>query len=184
VSDCLTDLTQCNDQRVAVAGDRARPTARKGAVTMPAGLIFFHLVGVVVWVGGMFFAYLCLRPAAAELLAPAPRLRLWRGVLARFFVWVAWAAALIAASGLSLLTLHGGARVPLGWHLMSASGMAMIAIYLYVVAGPFVALKRALDAEDWPAGALALKRVRQWVAVNLTLGLLTIGLATLGRLLG
>ena len=33
-------------------------------------LIAMHVLAVVVWVGGMFFAYFCLRPAAAKLLQP------------------------------------------------------------------------------------------------------------------
>ena len=38
-------------------------------------LLFLHVAGVVVWVGGMFFAYVCLRPRAASQLEPPPRLR-------------------------------------------------------------------------------------------------------------
>ena len=35
-----------------------------------------HVLGAVVWVGGMFAAYLCLRPAAGSL-EPPLRLKLW-----------------------------------------------------------------------------------------------------------
>ena len=34
---------------------------------------FLHLASVIVWVGGMFFAYVCLRPVAASQLAPTHR---------------------------------------------------------------------------------------------------------------
>ena len=54
-----------------------------------------HLLGVIVWVGGMFFAHIALRPAAAELLQPAQRLPLLAGALGRFFKWVAWSIVLI-----------------------------------------------------------------------------------------
>ena len=30
--------------------------------------LLFHLLGAVIWIGGMFFAYLALRPAAAMML--------------------------------------------------------------------------------------------------------------------
>ena len=53
--------------------------------------LFLHLAGVVVWVGGMFFAYVCLRPVAAETLDPPLRLTLWVKVFERFFRFV-WAA--------------------------------------------------------------------------------------------
>jgi len=56
----------------------------------------------------------------------------------------------------------------------------MIAIYIYVATGPYRALTHAVDAGDWKAGAAALNRIRQMVATNLALGLLTIAFATLG----
>ena len=61
---------------------------------------FLHILGFTVWVGGMFFAYMALRPVAALQLEPAQRLPLWAGVFARFFPWVWLTVALILASGL------------------------------------------------------------------------------------
>lgn len=146
-------------------------------------LLFIHLAGVVIWVGGMFFAYVCLRPTAVELFDPPQRLRLWRGVFARFFVWVWWAVLLIAASGLVMIGQHGFGAAPLGWHLMMTSGLLMIGIYIYVATIPYAALVQAVEAEDWKSGGAALNRIRQLVGTNLLLGLLTVGFATLGRYL-
>lgn len=150
---------------------------------MTGVLLMLHVLGVVVWVGGMFFAYVCLRPALVELLAPPERLRLWRSVLARFFVWVWWAIALIVASGLVIFVRHGFAAAPLNWHLMMASGLVMIVIFAFVARILYPALSRAVDAEDWKAGSLALTRIRQMVGTNLILGLLTVAVATLGSFL-
>ncbi|WP_200915878.1 CopD family protein [Jeongeupia sp. HS-3] len=146
-------------------------------------LSFLHIASVTIWVGGMFFAYACLRPAAAALLEPAQRLRLWRAVFGRFFVWVWIAIALILASGLAMLLQLGFAAAPRNWHLMLTSGLVMIAIFAYVYAGPYAALVRAVEAEDWKAGGAALGRIRQAVGINLALGVLTIAVATLGRLI-
>ncbi len=146
---------------------------------MQGVLLMLHLSSVVVWLGGMFFAYVCLRPTAMELLEPPARLRLWRGVFSRFFAWVWGAISLIAGSGLIMLVQHGFATAPRGWHLMLASGTVMFVIYIYVATGPYRTLSRAVDAEDWKAGAAALNRIRQMVATNLALGLLTIAFATL-----
>ncbi len=143
-------------------------------------LLFLHIASVVVWVGGMFFAYVCLRPAALELLEAPQRLRLWSGVFARFFTWVWPAVIIIAASGLAMFWQHGFRGAPKGWHLMLANGTVMIAIYIYVVTGPFAALKRAVTAEDWKAGGAALNRIRQMVATNLVLGFFTMAFATVG----
>src|SRR5664279_3390082 len=99
---------------------------RRKIMGLLALLLMLHIMGVVIWVGGMFFAYVCLRPALVELPDPPERLRVWRAVFERFFVWVWWAVALIAASGLIMFIQHGFARSPLSWHLMMASGLVMM----------------------------------------------------------
>lgn len=58
-------------------------------------LVMLHLFGVVIWVGGMFFAYMALRPAASALLDPPQRLLLWSATLQRFFGWVWVSVALV-----------------------------------------------------------------------------------------
>ena len=58
-----------------------------------------HLLAVIVWVGGMFFAHKALRPAAAGLQQPPERLPLLKGVLDHFFRWVWVAIIAILASG-------------------------------------------------------------------------------------
>jgi uncharacterized membrane protein len=142
-------------------------------------MLFVHVSGVVVWIGGMAFAYLCLRPAAVAL-PPPQRLALWAGVLSRFFqlVWVA--VALILVSGYSMLFETGYSRAPLAWNLMQVTGIVMVAVFVSIWAGPWRALQISVDAEDWARGAKALNRIRQRVGFNLVLGALTIAIATLG----
>jgi len=146
-------------------------------------LLFLHIASVTLWVGGMFFAYVCLRPAAAAVLEPPLRLKLWRQVFERFFAWVWGAVVLIAASGMAMLGHVGFAAAPLNWHLMMALGTVMIAVFVYVFAVPYAVLKRAVAAEDWKAAGTALNRIRHAVGGNLLLGVVTIAVATLGRLL-
>ncbi|WP_374259613.1 CopD family protein [Zoogloea sp.] len=142
-------------------------------------LLCVHLLGVIVWVGGMSFAHLCLRPAALAL-APAERLSLWQRVFARFFpiVWVAIAA--IVGSGFAMLLEVGFAQAPRSWHAMAAIGLVMAAIFASIWFGPWRALQRAVTAESWAQGAKALGEIRQRVGLNLALGALTVLLATLG----
>ena len=61
---------------------------------------FIHVLGTIVWGGGMCFAYVALRPAATAVLQPPERLRLWQAAFRRFFSWVWISAAGILASGL------------------------------------------------------------------------------------
>ena len=145
--------------------------------------LFFHLLGAVVWVGGMFFAWVCLRPVAAAALQPPLRLQLWAGVFGRFFPWVWASVALILASGLYLLYLVGERYAPLYAYVMMGSGILMMLIFGHVFFGPYRRLQRAVAAEDWPAGGVALGKIRALVGTNLLLGIFTVAVATLGALL-
>ena len=139
-----------------------------------------HLFGVVVWVGGMFFAYVALRPAAVKTLQPPERLSLWRATFQIFFVWVWLAVALILTSGFYMIWRFGGFNaVPLNVWLMMIAGLAMTGIFTYVYFALYVRLSEAVTAQNWPAGALALAKIRILVGVNLMLGLITVVLGLL-----
>lgn len=142
-------------------------------------MLFLHVLGVVVWVGGMAFAWGCLRPAVTPL-APAQRLPLWVGVFRRFFPLVWIAVALILVSGVGMLLEVGMARAPRAWHLMATTGAVMIGVFVSIWFGPWRALRAAVAREDWAQGAIALNRIRARVEFNLGLGVVTIALATLG----
>jgi uncharacterized membrane protein len=49
---------------------------------------------------------------------------------------------------------------------------------------PYKRLKRAVAAQDWPTGGAALGQIRKLIAINLSLGLVTVTVATLGVYLG
>lgn len=143
---------------------------------------FLHVLSAVVWVGGMFFAYVALRPAAVETLEPPARLKLWAAAFRRFFPWVWAAVVVILGSGFHMLGMLG--RTPAYVVTMLLLGMVMAVIYFYVYFSPFAALKSGCERQDWKAAGAALARIRILVGVNLTLGLLTVAVATLGRLAG
>src|SRR5215475_1967695 len=109
-----------------------------------------HILGAVVWVGGMFAAYVWLRPAAGALEAPQ-RLTLWRNFFAKFFPFVWASVLLLLASGYWMLTTSFGgfAHAPLYINLMQTIGLIMVALYAYLFHGPWLAFKRAVDAQRW-----------------------------------
>ncbi|GAB3257209.1 CopD family protein [Chitinimonas naiadis] len=144
-------------------------------------LRFLHIASVTLWVGGMFFAYICLRPVAASLLEPAIRLQLWRQVFARFFPWVGGIAVIIPVSGFIMISQVGFAAAPRNWHAMMLSGLVMVGIFIYVYIRPYRLLCQAVADQVWPLAGSALNRIRQLVGINLALGVFTIGIATLGR---
>jgi uncharacterized membrane protein len=141
--------------------------------------LFLHLLSDVIWIGGMFLAYVAVRPAAAEVLEPPQRLRLWTGIFRRFFPWV-WAAVIvILGSGFLMIGQMG--TVPSYVIVMTVIGIAMSMIFLHLYFAPFGRLKRAVAAEDWKAGGAALNQIRMLVATNLTLGLINVAVGVLGR---
>lgn len=135
-------------------------------------LQLLHVLATVIWVGGMFFAHQCLRPAALATLEPPQRLTLWRAVFGRFFPWVWGAVIVLLLTGQVLIQQMGGmGAVPVAVHVMVAIGYVMAGIYFYLYFSPFAALKRAVDGQDWPAAGAALNRIRGLVGANLVLGL-------------
>jgi uncharacterized membrane protein len=140
-----------------------------------------HLLAALIWVGGMFFAYVVLRPAAVEVLEPPQRLRLWDVVFRRFFVWVWGSVATLLVSGLYLVYLYGGiAHVARHIHLMLAMGLAMMVIYGYVFFACYVPFSLLVGKQSWKEAGEMLVKIRKLIAVNLTLGMLTVCVAVLG----
>ena len=149
---------------------------------MTALALALHVLGAVVWVGGMFAIYVCLRPALGEL-EPPQRLRLMRTTFAKFFPWVWIAILLLLVSGywMVLVTFGGFAGARLHVHLMQGIGWVMIALFIWLFHVPWLRLKRAVDAGDWPTAGANLNRIRQIIAVNLPLGLIVVIIGASGR---
>ena len=144
-------------------------------------LLLLHLLSAMAWIGGMFFAYFCLRPAAAEVLQPPQRLPLWPATFARFLPYVAVAVVLLLASGLTMLLQVGFRSAPVGWHVMFTLGLVMAALFVYVYARLFPMLRAHCAASAWPAAGQTLAKIRQMVALNLFLGVCTVGAAVSAR---
>lgn len=146
-----------------------------------ASWLLLHLLGVIVWVGGMFFAYFCLRPAAAAVLMPPQRLPLWNATFSRFLRYAALAVVAVLVSGSAMLAQVGMRNAPLGWHLMLGLGLLMGLVFVYVYAYLYPKLRKACQSSQWEQAARALDRIRHMVAVNLGLSALTLLAALLVR---
>ena len=152
-----------------------------------AALKTLHLLSIIVWLGGMVFAHFFLRPAVAALEVPT-RLRLMHEVLGRFFKAVLLASTLAVASGgwmVSLVarqTVQAGATfsIPVAWMVMALLGCVMLLVFGYIRLVLYPCLTRAVTAAAWPVGAAALAGIRQWVMVNLALGVLIVLVTLLG----
>jgi uncharacterized membrane protein len=140
-------------------------------MTIYAGLKALHLLCAVLWVGGMFFAYVVLRPSLAAIEAPQ-RMLLHTQVFRRFFLVIWHALPLILLTGLAMLGYIGG-RAQARWqiHVMLALGLLMAAVFLIIFFGPYRQFRRTTDRNRMASG---LDNIRKLIGVNLILGLLTV----------
>ncbi|KRC11111.1 hypothetical protein ASE11_19735 [Hydrogenophaga sp. Root209] len=146
-----------------------------------ASLKLIHVLSIVLWIGGMFFAHAFLRPSV-QFLEPPLRVRLMHDVLKRFFAVVLVVAVLVLVTGLWMIgrvakeSVQAGLsfNMPLGWTVMATLGILMVVIFGHIRFALFKRLTRAVSASDWPAGGAALASIRTWVGVNLILGVATI----------
>ncbi|WP_020560279.1 CopD family protein [Thiofilum flexile] len=142
-----------------------------------------HVLAVVIWVGGMFFAYMILRPIAASQLDAPTRLSLWSGVFDKFFPWVIASIVLILISGYWMIFgPYGGMKnTPIFVHIMQLLGLIMMAIFGHVFFAPYKRLKQAVASQDWANAGAQLNQIRMMIGINLSLGLITIVIAAAGK---
>jgi uncharacterized membrane protein len=144
--------------------------------------LVLHLLAAVAWVGGMLFAHTALRPSAMAL-EPPMRLALWNRVFSRFFplVWVCVVTLLVTGHG---LTGMGAGTGSLSVMTMTAIAWVMAALFTYLYLRPYAELRICLAAGNIPGAAAAQNVIRQIVAINLVLGLITCTLGVLARFFG
>jgi len=148
---------------------------------VPSLAALLHTIAAVIWVGGMFFAYVVLRPAA-EPLDPSVRLALWHRVFSNFFPWVFAAVIVSPITGFTLFLGDYTAGPYL--HLMMAIGIVMILIFLHLYFAPWKRFRAALEAGDTVGAAAQLNQIRFIVVVNLILGLINVAIGGSGRYWG
>ncbi|GFZ60214.1 Phosphoribosylcarboxyaminoimidazole mutase [Pseudomonas amygdali pv. eriobotryae] len=138
-----------------------------------------HLLVALVWVGGMFFAWMVLRPAVIAALEGPSRLKVWVQVFPRFFVWVWAAVVLLPITGIGMIQLNftGFGTAPCYVQIMMGMYVVMVALFLRIHSLQLPELRRAVDAEQWAEGAAALGHIRRLVGINLIIGLAVVILA-------
>lgn len=141
-----------------------------------------HLVAGILWLGGMAFMLLALRPAAMAVLPPPQRLQLMGAVMQRFFTVVGVSIVLLLATGPHLYVTvfraakeaNGQGSVPLGWNLMAGIGLLMVLVFGHLFFVGYARFKRAAAAQDWPQAGKAASQINRLVILNFVLGWLAI----------
>jgi uncharacterized membrane protein len=148
-----------------------------------------HLVAGILWMGGMGFMLLALRPAALALLQPPERVMLMAGVCKRFFLVVLLSIIALLTTGTNMYTTSfraikaatGQGGVPSGWNIMLVLGLTMVVIFAYTYWGLFTKFKRAVTALDWSLAGKLAATMHSLVLVNFVLGWLAIAAVRLVR---
>jgi uncharacterized membrane protein len=146
-------------------------------MTIWGWVVAVHGLSATIWVGGMFFAYVVLRPSLS-VLEPIQRIALHTQVFRRFFLVVWHAMPLILLTGFALLFGFYGGMAYVGWkvHVMMLLGLIMSAVFLFIVFGPYARFRRTTDRAT---AAACIDRIRKLIGVNLALGIVTIVVALL-----
>lgn len=140
-----------------------------------------HFLTALIWVGGMFFAHMVLRPTATELLEPPQRLPFMLKIFDRFFPWVWLSLIVLLVSGYWMFLGVYKAQVAIQIHIMSGVGLLMAIIFAFIYFAPYKKMSASVEAGDMPQAANSLALIRKLILVNLILGLVISVLAIGGR---
>lgn len=145
--------------------------------------IALHVLSAVIWVGGMFFAYMAMRPAVVEVVEASQRGVLWYQTLSRFFRWVWLAVALLLVTGYWMIFKVFGGMAGAGWHIhvMQTLGLVMMLLFFHIYFAPFRRLKHAIAEKDPEEGARRVGQIRKLVGINLIIGIVVVVVAVAGR---
>jgi uncharacterized membrane protein len=145
--------------------------------------IALHVLSAVVWVGGMFFAYMAMRPAVVEVVEASQRGVLWCQTLSRFFRWVWLAIALLLVTGYWMIFTVFGGMAGAGWHIhvMQALGLVMMLLFFHIYFAPFRRLKHAVAEKNPEEGACRVGQIRKLVGINLIIGIVVVLVGAGGR---
>lgn len=148
-------------------------------MSLVAFVYTLHVLSAVVWVGGMFFAWMILRPAVIAALEGPSRLKLWLQVFPRFFVWVWCAVILLPVTGIGMIHLNfsGFQTAPRYVQVMMGLYVVMVALFLRISTLNLPELRNAVAAEQWPDGVTALGKIRRLVGINLIVGIVVVAIA-------
>lgn len=139
-----------------------------------------HVLGVVLWIGGVAMVTTVLLPAIARHIPLAGQYAMFEAIEHRFAWQARWTTQLVGVSGLLMLWLTDGwARLATtGWLHAMLLTYALFTLMLFVLE-PFV-VHRKLAAQAKADPAATLRRLQRMHWLLLTLSLLTVLFGVVG----
>jgi len=136
--------------------------------------IAFHVIAAMVWVGGMFFVLVVLRPSVQTLDAPM-RLPIMSVALRKFFPWVWMCIVILLVTGYWLVKALGGfSLVPSYVHVMHLIAWVMIVLFAFMYFKPNKAFRAAVAEGNKDLAVQSLSRIRLIVIVNFILSIVLV----------
>ncbi|WP_223393704.1 CopD family protein [Caulobacter segnis] len=130
-----------------------------------------HVLGVVIWIGGVVFVTTVLLPGLAADYAPARRLQAFHRLEGRF-AWVARACvAVVGVTGFWMvhrLALWSRFSDPTAWWLHAMVGVWTLFALILFMAEPLVLHRRMAQSRD-PARAFRRLAVMHWALLAVSL---------------
>jgi len=143
--------------------------------------ITLHVIAATIWIGGMFFVLVVLRPSVQTIDAPM-RLPLMSVVFRKFFPWVWMCIVILLLTGYWLVTAMGGFAVAATHvHIMHLLAWVMAGLFAFLYFKPNKTFHRAVAESNKELALQSLARVRQIVIVNFALGLALVAVVTGSR---
>jgi uncharacterized membrane protein len=145
--------------------------------------IALHVLSAVIWVGGMFFAYMAMRPAVVEVIEASQRGVLWCQTLSRFFPWVWLSVVLLLVTGYWMIFSVFGGMAGAGWHVhvMQTLGLIMMLLFFHVYFAPFRRLKQAVAEKNLEEAGRRVGQIRKLIGINLIIGIVVVVVGAGGR---
>jgi uncharacterized membrane protein len=145
--------------------------------------IALHVLSSVIWVGGMFFAYMAMRPAVVEVIEASQRGVLWCQTLSRFFPWVWLSVVLLLVTGYWMIFSAFGGMAGAGWHIhvMQTLGLIMMLLFFHVYFAPFRRLKQAVAEKNPEEAGRRVGQIRKLIGINLIIGIVVVVVGAGGR---
>ena len=147
-------------------------------------LAALHGIAATLWIGGMFFAYVAMRPAAVSVLEPPLRLKLFQAAFSRFFTWVWLLIAVLLLTGYAGVFAGFGGFSATYLSLMHGVGLLMCAIFVFLYLALYLPFSKAVTTGDFPKAGTLIGKIRWVVLINLILGVVNTFIGIAGPYLG
>ncbi|WP_456451335.1 hypothetical protein [Hydrogenimonas sp.] len=139
-------------------------------------IVFFHVLGAIVWVGGMIGMRIAVHPGLQHIEEPRQRMARTLEIVRNLFALVAPFIVLLLATGFVMALAVGGSGTPLGTfiHIKEGIWTVMALNYGYMVWRRNQAQRFFLSGDMAGAKAMMEPLARYLLPLNIFLGILAL----------